>query len=126
MFGTSAPELLISIQAALDGVPGIAVGNVVGSNIANVLLVTGAAGVVYPLASGGGSARRDAAVMMAVSLGFGVMFATAVSLVIVPCIYLVLDDIKRALRWIYRPDPEPGSPGEQAAEPAQSAQPGPA
>ena len=63
---------------------------------------------------------------MAVSLGFGVMFATAVSLVIVPCIYLVLDDIKRALRWIYRPDPEPGSPGEQAAEPAESAQPGPA
>ncbi len=40
-FGTSAPELLISIQAALDGVPGIAVGNVVGSNIANVLMVLG-------------------------------------------------------------------------------------
>lgn len=40
-FGTSAPELLISIDAALHGVPGIAMGNVVGSNTANVLLVLG-------------------------------------------------------------------------------------
>ncbi len=40
-FGTSAPELLISVQAILDGVPGIAIGNVVGSNTANVLLVLG-------------------------------------------------------------------------------------
>ena len=40
-FGTSAPELLISVQAALDDAPGIAFGNVVGSNIANVLLVLG-------------------------------------------------------------------------------------
>lgn len=40
-FGTSAPELLISIQAIMDGVPGLALGNVVGSNTANVLLVLG-------------------------------------------------------------------------------------
>lgn len=40
-FGTSAPELLISITAALEGVPGIALGNVVGSNTANILLVLG-------------------------------------------------------------------------------------
>ena len=40
-FGTSAPELLISVQAALAGIGGIAIGNVVGSNIANVLLVLG-------------------------------------------------------------------------------------
>lgn len=40
-FGTSAPELLISIQSILDGVPGLALGNVVGSNTANVLLVLG-------------------------------------------------------------------------------------
>ncbi|KEJ88740.1 calcium/sodium antiporter [Sulfitobacter donghicola] len=40
-FGTSAPELLISIKAVLDDVPGIALGNVVGSNTANVLLVLG-------------------------------------------------------------------------------------
>jgi cation:H+ antiporter len=40
-FGTSAPEMLISVKAALEGVPGIALGNVVGSNVANVLLVLG-------------------------------------------------------------------------------------
>jgi len=40
-FGTSAPELLISVQAILDGVPSIAMGNVVGSNVANILLVLG-------------------------------------------------------------------------------------
>ena len=40
-FGTSAPELLISVQAILDGVAGLALGNVVGSNTANVLLVLG-------------------------------------------------------------------------------------
>ncbi len=40
-FGTSAPELLVAIRAALDGLPGIVFGNVVGSNIANVLLVLG-------------------------------------------------------------------------------------
>ena len=40
-FGTSAPELLVSIDAILDGVPALAMGNVVGSNIANILLVLG-------------------------------------------------------------------------------------
>ncbi|MGI9382122.1 MAG: calcium/sodium antiporter [Methyloligellaceae bacterium] len=40
-FGTSAPELVVSLRAALSGAPGIAIGNVVGSNIANVLLVLG-------------------------------------------------------------------------------------
>ncbi|WP_417206145.1 calcium/sodium antiporter [Antarctobacter sp.] len=45
-FGTSAPELLISIQAALDNAPGIALGNVVGSNTANVLLVLGVPGLI--------------------------------------------------------------------------------
>jgi cation:H+ antiporter len=40
-FGTSAPELLVSVQAVLRGAPEIAIGNVVGSNIANILLVLG-------------------------------------------------------------------------------------
>ena len=40
-FGTSAPELLIAVQAALEDAPGIAMGNVVGSNTANILLVLG-------------------------------------------------------------------------------------
>ncbi len=48
-FGTSAPELVISLQAALEGVPDIALGNVVGSNVANVLLVLGAPALLTPI-----------------------------------------------------------------------------
>ena len=48
-FGTSAPELFISLQAALDGQPGLAIGNVVGSNVANVLLVLGVPALIAPL-----------------------------------------------------------------------------
>jgi cation:H+ antiporter len=48
-FGTSAPELLVSLQAALEGAPGIALGNVVGSNIANVLLVMGVPALIAPI-----------------------------------------------------------------------------
>lgn len=48
-FGTSAPELVVSVQAALDGVGGIAAGNVVGSNIANVGLILGVAAMIRPL-----------------------------------------------------------------------------
>lgn len=52
-FGTSAPEMVVSIDAALEGKPGIALGNIVGSNIANVFLVLGLAALVYPLTTGG-------------------------------------------------------------------------
>ena len=48
-FGTSAPELLVSIQAALAGQPGLAIGNVLGSNIANVLLIIGTAASIAAL-----------------------------------------------------------------------------
>jgi len=48
-FGTSAPELLVSVQAALAGQPGIAIGNVLGSNIANILLILGISALIAPL-----------------------------------------------------------------------------
>ena len=48
-FGTSAPELLVSLEAALTGQPGLAIGNVVGSNIANILLILGISAVMAPL-----------------------------------------------------------------------------
>lgn len=47
-FGTSAPELVVSVRAALTGSPGISIGNVVGSNIANVLLVLGLPAIIAP------------------------------------------------------------------------------
>lgn len=57
-FGTSAPELLISIKAAIDDAPGIALGNVVGSNIANVWLVLGVPALLAPIAGSRPEARR--------------------------------------------------------------------
>lgn len=49
-FGTSAPELFASVGAVLEGRPDLAVGNVVGSNIANILLILGAGGLIAPIA----------------------------------------------------------------------------
>jgi cation:H+ antiporter len=67
-FGTSTPELVACIEAALLGAPGIAIGNVVGSNIANVLLILGLGAVIVPLATTKETFRRDAAVLIAASL----------------------------------------------------------
>ena len=58
-FGTSTPELVTSLQAALQGSPGLAVGNVVGSNIANILLILGIAAVLTPVAVSRGAFKRD-------------------------------------------------------------------
>lgn len=64
-FGTSTPELLASLQAALIGAPAIAVGNVVGSNIANVMLIMGLAALLSPVAADAPGVRRDMLVMAA-------------------------------------------------------------
>lgn len=69
-YGTTAPELVVSLQAAVEGVPGIAVGNVVGSNIANILLILGAAAVICPIAVKPKVLYRDAAMMMGSALLF--------------------------------------------------------
>ncbi len=71
--GTSLPELVVALQAAFSGYPGILLGNVVGSNVANVLIVGGLTAVVYPLAQGEDSVRRDAALMMAFSVVFALL-----------------------------------------------------
>ena len=68
-FGTSLPELLVSLNAALEGAPSIAIGNVVGSNIANVLLVLGLPAIVAPL-QGERSVGRDTIVMIGASVLF--------------------------------------------------------
>lgn len=49
-FGTSAPELVVSVDAALKGRADIAIGNIVGSNIANILLILGICALIMPLA----------------------------------------------------------------------------
>ena len=64
-FGTSTPELVTSVTAAMNGSPGIAVGNVVGSNIANILLILGLAAVIYPMAVNPKGFKRDAIMLVA-------------------------------------------------------------
>ena len=58
-FGTSTPELVTSIIAAVEEAPGIAVGNAVGSNIANILLILGLSALIAPLAVRPSALRRD-------------------------------------------------------------------
>ena len=64
-FGTSMPELLVSADAAWRGVPDIAIGNVVGSNIGNILLILGVTALAWPIRVEGRGLRRDLAVMVA-------------------------------------------------------------
>ncbi len=67
-FGTSAPELVVSVGAALEGQPDLAIGNVVGSNIANILLILGLSAVIMPLVVQQQVFRRDGMIMVAASL----------------------------------------------------------
>ncbi|WP_424928710.1 calcium/sodium antiporter [Amaricoccus tamworthensis] len=66
-FGTSAPELLIGVNAALNGLPGIAVGNVVGSNIANILLVLGVPAIISGIPTSGSGCNRNYVQMVGAS-----------------------------------------------------------
>ncbi|MBL8659145.1 MAG: calcium/sodium antiporter [Rhodospirillales bacterium] len=78
-FGTSTPELVASVTAALRGSPGIAIGNVVGSNICNVLLILGISALICPLATTRRAFVRDGPVLLGVSVllvavcGYGVL-----------------------------------------------------
>ncbi|WP_114965017.1 calcium/sodium antiporter [Alkalilacustris brevis] len=67
-FGTSTPELLVSVDAAMRGVPDIAIGNIVGSNIGNIMLIVGLSALVWPVRTLGGTLQRDTGVMMAAAL----------------------------------------------------------
>lgn len=82
-FATSLPELVVSVTAALEGSPDIAVGNVVGSNIANVLLILGAVAVITPIIARREQIRFESGVVLAATIAliglglFGVINAVA-------------------------------------------------
>jgi cation:H+ antiporter len=67
-FGTSTPELVTSVQASLTGSPGIAVGNIVGSNIANILVILGLSALLVPVAVGRGALWRDGTIGLGAAL----------------------------------------------------------
>lgn len=72
-FGTSAPELVVSVDAALSGANDIAVGNVVGSNIANIALILGLAALLRPMAVEAKIVRIDSPIMIVVSIALVVV-----------------------------------------------------
>ena len=72
-FATSAPEFAVTMQSVTSGSPGLAVGNVVGSNIANILLVLGIAAIITPLAVKSRVVRFDVPVMIGLSVIVTVM-----------------------------------------------------
>lgn len=72
-FGTSIPTLVTSVQAGLSGSPGIAFGNIVGSNIANILLIAGVSALICPIIIVRSALRRDALVMLLISAAFAVL-----------------------------------------------------
>ncbi|MFH1320517.1 MAG: calcium/sodium antiporter [Bacteroidota bacterium] len=74
--GTSAPELFVSVKAALSGHPDIAIGNVVGSNIANFALVLAVTCMIFPISVSRNSIRIDWPVMMAASIVFYIFILT--------------------------------------------------
>ena len=75
-FGTSTPELLVSLQAAFDGLPGISIGNVVGSNTANILLILGVAGIIAPPITDFMNMRRDLFWMLGAALAMPIIIAS--------------------------------------------------
>jgi len=65
-FGTSAPEMVVSAIASLEGSPGLAIGNALGSNVANIGLILGATAVVYPLTIQRSTMIREFPMLLAV------------------------------------------------------------
>lgn len=72
-FGTSSPEMVVSIQAALKGNSAISIGNVVGSNIANIALILGLAALIKPVTVRSDAVLREIPFMIVVSLIFTVL-----------------------------------------------------
>lgn len=71
-FGTSAPEILVSITAAINGNPGLAVGNALGSNITNIGLVLGTTALIFPLVVSSRILKREFPILLA-TMGLGLI-----------------------------------------------------
>lgn len=118
-FGTSTPELATSIQAAMAGSPGIAVGNVIGSNIANILFILGVSALILPLSVNPASFKRDS-----IALGGSALLCTGAVLtgVIGPVIGIILIAcLVGYVYWAYKtesaaPCPEGARHEAEAAE----------
>ena len=112
-FGTSAPELLIGIDSVLAGAPGLALGNVVGSNTANVLLVLGVPALLAGLPASGPEIHKSYIQMIAVSLlfiivsYFGPITWVHASILLLVFAYIMYDQSRDALAGRVPVDDEP-------------------
>lgn len=68
-FGTSMPELVVSVRATVGGNPAIAAGNVIGSNISNILLILATAALIRPIGRPPSLFMPDGLILMTVSVG---------------------------------------------------------
>ncbi len=102
-FGTSAPELLISISAVLDNKPGLALGNVVGSNTANILLVLGVPAMLSGLHTSQCDTRKNyvtmlGATLLFIGLAFRGVFDFFAGIILLAVLAYVLCDALRQAR----------------------------
>lgn len=72
-FGTSSPELFVNLIASIKGQAGIAIGNIVGSNIANILLILGVSSIIFPLTVGKGTVWKEIPLSLLAALLLGVL-----------------------------------------------------
>jgi cation:H+ antiporter len=122
-FGTSAPELAVSVGAVLNGQTDIALGNVVGSNVFNVLFILGASALITPLFVDGQLIRQEVPIMIGVSLLLLLLSldgrlglsdgALLFGLMIAYTVYVIVQSRKqtRAAEAEYASEFEPAAPG---------------
>jgi len=110
-FGTSAPELVVSIDAALSERPDIAIGNVVGSNISNILLILGMCAIITPLSVKPMVLRRDAVTVVAASILFLILVGG--SALARPDAVVFLLALLGYLIWAYRTERSGEAPSAQ-------------
>ncbi len=116
-FGTSLPELVTSVQSVLANAPGIAIGNVVGSNIANLLLIAGAAAAIGGVACEPALIRRDApalalsTVALAALLAFDLLTPLAGVALAAGLLFYLWGAVTGAATGDAEPPPMPGALG---------------
>ncbi|AZL57553.1 calcium/sodium antiporter [Tabrizicola piscis] len=112
-FGTSAPELLVSLQAAWEGKPEIAIGNVVGSNIANILLILGISALIAPLVIPARRMWRDLAFMLAATaILWAMLLGTEITRTYGAILFAGLLVFLGSTFFFGKIDPEPNQPEE--------------
>ncbi|MBO7554863.1 MAG: calcium/sodium antiporter, partial [Neisseriaceae bacterium] len=120
-FGTSAPEMSVSVMASLDNSPGIALGNAYGSNITNIALILGVTAVIYPIKSSQKILKRDLPILTVITLLSGYMAYNGIishleswvllGLFILIMSFIVISDIKQHKKSneFYQHEPPPKS-----------------